>query len=252
MSVSIVTPSPALQWNGTLTVRSSTNRVIFHHAAMDTASVHDMHNYYLDQGQAGIGYNFYIRKDGTIYEGRGWNKVGAHTVNFNSTSIGICCEGYYHNDEQGYTQAPPKEQIKSLIALIAEAKNRYTITSIGGHSDFNATVCPGSLFPESTVIEAVSVYPTIVAACNALVALGVIRSPEYWLGYFWCLPHLGDLIISCANRCRKCQTGLYMSESAAIQRLADVHIISSPDYWLKNYASIEHLGDFLKQVANRS
>ncbi|PSN46119.1 hypothetical protein C0J52_12080 [Blattella germanica] len=40
-----------------------------------------------------IGYNFIIGEDGNVYEGRGWNIVGAHAPTFNDRSIGICIIG---------------------------------------------------------------------------------------------------------------------------------------------------------------
>ncbi|MES1923634.1 hypothetical protein MHBO_005248, partial [Bonamia ostreae] len=32
-------------------------------------------------------YSFLIGNDGNIYEGRGWNRVGAHTLDFNKVSL---------------------------------------------------------------------------------------------------------------------------------------------------------------------
>ena len=40
-----------------------------------------------------IGYNFYIRKDGSIYNCRPMSKIGAHTKGYNDCSIGVCYEG---------------------------------------------------------------------------------------------------------------------------------------------------------------
>jgi N-acetylmuramoyl-L-alanine amidase len=40
-----------------------------------------------------IGYNFLVGEDGNVYEGRGWDAVGAHAVPYNSNSIGICVIG---------------------------------------------------------------------------------------------------------------------------------------------------------------
>jgi N-acetylmuramoyl-L-alanine amidase len=40
-----------------------------------------------------IGYNFVVGEDGNIYEGRGWNVMGAHAPAYNAQSIGICIIG---------------------------------------------------------------------------------------------------------------------------------------------------------------
>jgi N-acetylmuramoyl-L-alanine amidase len=45
------------------------------------------------RGFNGIGYHYYIRKDGTIHKGRSINTVGAHVKGHNYDSVGICCEG---------------------------------------------------------------------------------------------------------------------------------------------------------------
>ncbi|CAJ0951349.1 unnamed protein product [Ranitomeya imitator] len=42
-----------------------------------------------------IGYNFIIGNDGTIFEGRGWRKLGAHAAGSNSQSIGISFIGNF-------------------------------------------------------------------------------------------------------------------------------------------------------------
>lgn len=42
-----------------------------------------------------IGYNFLIGGDGNVYEGRGFDKVGAHTFGYNRKSIGIAFVGCF-------------------------------------------------------------------------------------------------------------------------------------------------------------
>jgi len=46
-------------------------------------------------GWADIGYNFLVAEDGSVYEGRGWDTVGAHTYGYNSVSIGIAFIGNF-------------------------------------------------------------------------------------------------------------------------------------------------------------
>jgi N-acetylmuramoyl-L-alanine amidase len=40
-----------------------------------------------------IGYNFVVGEDGNVYEGRGWDNVGAHAPAYNPRGIGICIIG---------------------------------------------------------------------------------------------------------------------------------------------------------------
>lgn len=42
-----------------------------------------------------IGYNFLIGGDGSVFEGRGWGKHGAHDPKYNARSIGICLLGNF-------------------------------------------------------------------------------------------------------------------------------------------------------------
>jgi N-acetylmuramoyl-L-alanine amidase len=54
-------------------------------------SYQDLH---MDQrGWDDIGYSFLIGEDGRVYEGRGWDRVGAHAPQYNHVSIGVCFLG---------------------------------------------------------------------------------------------------------------------------------------------------------------
>lgn len=53
-------------------------------------------NYHMNQKKWNdIGYNFLVGEDGNVYEGRGWGQHGAHSVSYNSKSIGICLIGNF-------------------------------------------------------------------------------------------------------------------------------------------------------------
>ena len=77
-------------WNGGFTQRSSTSQIILHHADAITCTVEDIHRWHLNNGWTGIGYHYFVRKDGTIYRGRPENAIGAHALGANGNSIGIC------------------------------------------------------------------------------------------------------------------------------------------------------------------
>ncbi|XP_073813576.1 peptidoglycan-recognition protein SC2-like [Musca autumnalis] len=92
-------------------------------------------------GWADIGYNFLIGGDGNIYEGRGWNVLGAHATNWNSKSIGISFMGNYNNDK------PTAAQIAAAKNLLAAAVSRGQIVSgytLYGHRQVGSTECPGT------------------------------------------------------------------------------------------------------------
>ena len=45
------------------------------------------------RGFHGIGYHYYIRRDGTVVPTRPLGQIGAHAKGHNAHSIGICYEG---------------------------------------------------------------------------------------------------------------------------------------------------------------
>lgn len=137
--------------------RSSTSEIIFHHPYADPASVEDVHAIHLkrtDGGQwIGIGYNLYIRKDGSLWEGRGLEMIGAHTQGFNSHSIGISLEGKF---DKGV--APTQAQLDTAAKVVAEigikyglTLNRTTVTGHMEHSGHEKTGCPGTLLTDGYI-----------------------------------------------------------------------------------------------------
>ena len=130
-----------LPHNGNFTRRSKTDEVILHHAEASSATVWDINQWHLANGWVGIGYHYYIRKDGSIYRGRPEWAVGAHATGHNDRSIGICCEGAY------MTETMPAAQLASLKALLRDIMRRYGTMALLRHRDVNSTDCPGDNFP---------------------------------------------------------------------------------------------------------
>ena len=87
------------KWAGTLARRSATRRIILHHAAAVTCTPQQVHQWHLANGWSGIGYHFFVRKDGSVYRGRPEDTVGAHAGNNNYDSIGVCFEGSFDREE---------------------------------------------------------------------------------------------------------------------------------------------------------
>lgn len=122
--------------------RSITKYIILHHAATIRATVEQIHSWHLGRGWAGIGYHFYVRKDGSVYKGREIGWTGGHTTNYNYCSIGVCFEGNFENESMNDVQ---KQAGAELITYIQELYD-YSL-EVRKHKDFNATACPGSNFP---------------------------------------------------------------------------------------------------------
>lgn len=143
---------------GNFTRRSKTDEVILHHAEASSATVWDINQWHLDNGWVGIGYHYYIRKDGSIYRGRPEWAVGAHATGHNDRSIGICCEGAY------MTETMPAAQLASLKALLRDIMGRYGTMPLKRHRDVNATSCPGDNFPWAEVQDYMKEDDTVTQA----------------------------------------------------------------------------------------
>ncbi|KAF8788034.1 Peptidoglycan-recognition protein SC2 like protein [Argiope bruennichi] len=83
-------------------MRVPVSHVFIHHTDGATCNSKDscskvarqIQNYHIDVKKwRDIGYSFLVGGDGRIYEGRGWEKVGSHTLGYNARSIGISFMG---------------------------------------------------------------------------------------------------------------------------------------------------------------
>lgn len=145
MSIQII--DTGLKFTNQLVVRAKTDKIVLHHSA-GTGSVEEIHNLHIkSNGWSGIGYHLYIRRDGTVYRGRPIDKVGAHCLDHNYYTIGICFEGNFETGEMSDNQfSAGREVIKYL-------KELYPNAEFCGHRDLNATSCPGKNFPLEQMIK---------------------------------------------------------------------------------------------------
>jgi hypothetical protein len=162
----------SFKFSKALTKRKSTKYIILHHRA-GNGDVMSIHNQHLGQGWSGIGYNFYVQKDGKVYSGRPIDTVGAHTPDYNSVSVGICFEGNFETEKMNVVQ------IKAGRELISYLKGKYPKAEIKKHRDFNSTACPGKNFPYDEVAK--TEYKTVNEVVNALVERGIITDKDKWL-----------------------------------------------------------------------
>ena len=84
----------------------------------------------------GIGYHYVIRRDGEIESGRPEWMVGAHCVNHNAHSIGVCYEGGL--DIRGQPDDTRTENQKAAMRwLLRQLHRSYPKAVILGHHDLN-------------------------------------------------------------------------------------------------------------------
>jgi N-acetylmuramoyl-L-alanine amidase len=159
------------------------NKVLFlivHHVEAVKASPEDIHKWHLKNGWNGFGYNEYIRKDGTVYIGRGDN-IGAQCANMNSKSYGIACEGNYNTETN-----MPQAQYNSLVERLKYHKNRLpNFIKISPHSEFFNTSCPGQYINMEKIINAVNngQETELINSIQVLQQNGILGDPKYWLGH---------------------------------------------------------------------
>ena len=120
-------------------------KIIIHHTAGSGGeSVEDIHAYHQRQGWAGIGYHYFIDRNGTVYRGRPVWAIGAHAYGYNSDSLGVCLAGNFSDT------VPFLGQLRSLIYLTADlcARSWIDVDAVYGHGYIPGgepdTACPGT------------------------------------------------------------------------------------------------------------
>ncbi|KAG8226180.1 hypothetical protein J437_LFUL012355 [Ladona fulva] len=89
-----------------------------------------------------IAYNFLVGGDGNVYEGRGWDNMGAHAKGMNDVSIGISFIGTFVD------VLPPPSQIRACKMLIDEGISLGNISAnykLLGHRQVSPTESPGEM-----------------------------------------------------------------------------------------------------------
>lgn len=104
----------------------------------------------------GIGYHYVVRRDGQIEPGRPEHMVGAHCLNHNAHSIGICYEGGLNIRGQP-ADTRTEAQRTALRHLLEELHRAYPRALIVGHHDLDPHKdCPCI---ESVVTEYADLQP---------------------------------------------------------------------------------------------
>ena len=107
-----------------------------------TSSVEQINEWHLAKGWTnGCGYHYVVRRSGEIEVGRPEEMVGAHCLNHNRHSLGICYEGGLdENGKAADTRTP--EQKEAMLYLLKELKKKYPKAIIVSHSIFSNKSCP--------------------------------------------------------------------------------------------------------------
>lgn len=164
----------------THTAWGSRTRFVTHYSGANrNQSVRAIQNYHMDtNGWVDIGYNFLVDRDAHIFEGRGWDVVGAHVANHNTESIGVC-----HIGQDGDHTEASLRAIRWLYDL-ATARGGGRALRKNGHRDIGSTDCPGNQLEAwvhaGMVVDLASPVPPSTA--NPLLVDGVLgpRTISKW------------------------------------------------------------------------
>ncbi len=131
---------------GAMSKRTKTTLIVLHHVA-GSGSVEQIHEYHKSvKGWSGFGYHFYVRRDGSVWQGRPIDAVGAHTLGYNAESVGVCFEGNFENEQMSEMQR------RSGGELVGYIRGIYpSVTAVKGHGELRNTACPGKNFPLSEI-----------------------------------------------------------------------------------------------------
>ena len=119
--------------------------IIIHCSAVkpwQESGVREIDRWHRAKGWKSCGYHYVVRRDGTVEVGRPVEEVGAHCLNRNRHSIGICYEGGLDasgNPADTRTEA----QKKALRELLQQLHALFPRAIIAGHNVFNPMkACP--------------------------------------------------------------------------------------------------------------
>ena len=84
----------------------------------------------------GIGYHYVVRRNGDIEPGRPEWLVGAHCLNHNKYSIGVCYEGGLNARGQPADTRTPAQKA-AMLKLLQQLHQRYPRAVIVGHRDLS-------------------------------------------------------------------------------------------------------------------
>ena len=125
-------------------------KIIIHHPEF-YGSIEELNSLMRGMGYCMIGYNYYVRKDGSVWQGRPVDVEGANCYGQNNSSIGVCFEGDYDRDK-----VMPKAQFNSGVELIKYLKETYNIKEVGPHKKYCNTDCPGMYFPIESMLNSIN------------------------------------------------------------------------------------------------
>lgn len=152
--------------------------IVIHYSAtypdQDTTRA-DIDHMHKQRGFREIGYHWFIRRDGTLEEGRAEGTLGAHVRGHNHNTIGICFAGGLDRETGPNVGVwnPTPAQEATMVQLIRDIQVRWpSAKKVVGHRNLGPTQCPGrddvTEWWAAQNVEAPSILATIIQAVVAL------------------------------------------------------------------------------------
>lgn len=143
------------------------NKIIVHHTSgsdsnplsdssnftfQDCEALHKKRFHFLSALGYWTGYQYFIEKDGKVFQARSDIEEGAHTVGQNTTSIGICLAGNFD------VTLPTKAQEDSLTLLMTRLMSEHLImrSQIYPHRKFASKTCYGRKLSDTWARDLIS------------------------------------------------------------------------------------------------
>ncbi|WP_307127183.1 N-acetylmuramoyl-L-alanine amidase [Streptomyces sp. B1I3] len=171
--------------------------------AQSAAMIRAVRAYHMSQGWKDVGYNFFVDKCGTIFEGRkgGVDQpvIGAQAVGFNTDTTGIAVLGEYSSIDAttaaknsvariaawklGQYRHDPAGKV-TLTAGLSNGKftlgQSASFNRISGHRDSYATECPGNqLYTSLAGIRTLAAGPVSGLTLKPFTGVGISGSTAY-------------------------------------------------------------------------
>ncbi len=130
-----------------MTNRRHTNWIVLHCSATrptQDIGVVEIRQWHKARGWKDVGYNYVIRRDGTVEPGRAENAIGSHVQGHNADSIGVCMVGGIDDKTWKPADNFTPAQWRSLRTLVERLVKKYPSAKVLGHRDFPGVqkACP--------------------------------------------------------------------------------------------------------------
>lgn len=102
----------------------------------------EVNRWHKARGFLSIGYHYLIRLDGTVEEGRPLSQQGAHCLQHNANSIGVCYAGGLTKDGKQPKDTRTKAQRNAMRMLVDKLKQRFPGATVHCHNEYAPKACP--------------------------------------------------------------------------------------------------------------